>query len=550
MAASENGMLAKARGLLADGRLGDALRLLQRILAEDPGCSGARRLRGEIAIREGRLQDARADLEAVVGESPDDPSALHALAGVCHGTGDSGAAFAHLQRALELQPDNARLWQALGLVCHGAGRYQAALDAYGRALTIEPEFRAALVGAGKVLQLLGDLDTARRMFERALAEDPEHLDAILGLALQEELLGNDGRAMDLLESVRRRRSLPPDLAIPWARLQHRAGRPQDAVTMLEAMLPGLADAQARSQALFVLAHALDDLGQSDRAFSAVADANALKPRDFDAAAHRGRLRGIAAAWTREALGRLQGWGSSSARPVFIVGMPRSGTSLVEQILSRHPGVRVCGELGAVGILAGQWQDDSGVVRPGDLTPEGLRAAAEAYLDQAGAGGPDRFTDKMPANFLHLGLIQAMLPGSRVIHCSRDPLDTCLSCYFQDFSALGLSWSCRLEDIAAYYLGYRELMEHWRATIDLPLLELRYEDLVAGLEAQVHRVLDFLELPWDPACLSFQDSERAVITASSDQVRRGLYKSAVGRHRAYRQHLGPLLRVLEGAGDGQ
>ena len=115
MAASENGMLAKVRGLLADGRLGDALRLLQRILAEDPGCSGARRLRGEIAIREGRLQDARADLEAVVGESPDDPSALHALAGVCHGTGDSGAAFAHLQRALELQPDNARLWQALGL---------------------------------------------------------------------------------------------------------------------------------------------------------------------------------------------------------------------------------------------------------------------------------------------------------------------------------------------------------------------------------------------------------------------------------------------------
>jgi LPS sulfotransferase NodH len=318
--------------------------------------------------------------------------------------------------------------------------------------------------------------------------------------------------------------------------------------MLEAMLPRLADAPTRCQALFVLAHALDDLGHSDRAFSAVSAANALKPRDFDAVEHRRRLSGIAAAWTREALDGFAGPGGTSSQPVFIIGMPRSGTSLVEQILSRHPGIHVCGELGAIGALAGRWQDAAGVVRPADLTQQQLSAAAEEYLRQAGAGDKGRFTDKMPANFMHLGLIQAMLPGSRVVHCRRDPLDTCLSCYFQDFSALGLSWSCRLEDIAAYYRSYRELMDHWKAAIGLPLLEIRYEALVADLEGQVRLLLDFLDLPWEPACLSFQESDRAVITASSDQVRQHLYASSVGRHGAYRKHLAPLLRVLGEAGD--
>lgn len=548
MAEPERNAVREARALLARGEGAEAMRLLDRAVMADPGDMACRRLRGEIAIREGRMEAARADLEAVVRAEPGDVSLLHALAGACHATGSASTAIGYLERALALAPGQPRLWHSLGLVCHGAGRYQAALDAYQRALAIDPGLSPAAIGIAKIRQLLGELEPARRIFESVLARDPGNLDALGGLVLQEELLGNVERAMGLLESARQRHPLSPDLVIPWARLRRRAGHAAEARASLEAILPRIADVQTRALALFALGQALDDLGDNDRAFAVITEANALKPRDFDAEGHRRRLNAIAHAWTREALEGLAGMGSTSDQPVFIVGMPRSGTSLLEQILSRHPRIHACGELGAIGAIAAEWQDDRGVVAPTGLTREGLLAAAGQYLQEAGAGDAARFTDKMPANFIHLGVIHALFPNARVIHCLRDPLDTCLSCYFQDFSALGLSWSCRLEDIADYYDSYKALMDHWRLTMDLPMLEVAYEDMVAGVEDQIRRVLAFLGLAWDPTCLAFEDSDRPVITASFDQVSRGLYGSAVGRHKTYRKHLGPLLRIAEADGD--
>jgi len=540
----------EARTLLAQGRTTEASGLLDSVVGADPHDLDARRLRAEIAIRDGRMRSAREDLEFLLRRAPDDVRVLQTLAGVCHATGDTAAALTHLARALDLAPQDPRLWHSLGLVCHGAGRYASALDAYGRALTIRPGFSPAAIGAAKVRQLLGELDTARGIFEQVLATAPDNLDALSGLVLQEELLGNVERANDLLESVNHAGQLPPELAIPWARLQRRAGRPGEAVDRLEALLPSIAEVQTRSHALFALGQALDDLGETERAFSAFSEANALKPRDFDPAGHRRRLRRISGAWTRQALKSVNGMGSDSEQPVFIVGMPRSGTSLLEQIISRHPEVHACGELRTIGSLAAELQDDGGVVMPQELTRPVLASVADRYLQQAAAGGVRRFTDKMPANFMHLGFIQALFPGARIIHCVRDPLDTGLSCYFQDFSALGLSWSCRLEDIADYYVSYRRLMDHWTATIDLPVLEVRYENVVTALEQQTRRLLEFLDLPWDPACLAFANSDRIVTTASHDQVSRELYSSAVGRHRAYRPYLGPLLGIASAADHGR
>jgi hypothetical protein len=248
----------------------------------------------------------------------------------------------------------------------------------------------------------------------------------------------------------------------------------------------------------------------------------------------------------ERLAELPRADNRSEQPVFIVGMPRSGTSLVEQILSCHRGVHAAGELRDVGKLVAslglrfQGEDD---VLPG-LDSGSLNAAAGRHLERLrGLGGnAKRLTDKMPYNFLHLGLISLLFPRARVIHCLRDPIDTCLSCYFQNF-ATGNFFSFDLGNAGLYYRQYERLMAHWRTVLDKPILEVRYEEHVAEPEKVCREMLDFLDLDWDPACLRFHESRRFTNTASRDQVRKPIYTSSSGRWQRYERHLGPLLEAL-------
>jgi hypothetical protein len=269
---------------------------------------------------------------------------------------------------------------------------------------------------------------------------------------------------------------------------------------------------------------------------------------FDAAAHRRRVDWLIRTFTPEFFRQVEGVGLDPETPVFIVGMPRSGTTLVEQILSRHPQVFGAGELRDVDRLAEALTapveavgGDSNVLAA--LARQKGRDLAERHLHRLTrlGGAALRVIDKLPINFLHLGLIATLFPRARVLHCRRDRLDTCLSCYVQYFHALNFTWD--LEDLGKYHREYERLMAHWRTALPLRLLDVSYEELVSDQEAVSHRMIAFCGLDWDERCLAFHENPRPVHTMSMLQVRRPMYASSVGRWRRYEKQLEPLRKAL-------
>jgi tetratricopeptide (TPR) repeat protein len=509
--------------------------------AAEPAGLAALLARGREALRRGDFRAAADALEAARQAAPDSVAVLHLLAGARHAAGEHEAAGALLEAAVDRAPAQPRLWYSLGLVRHAAGRYRAAGDAYERALALAPGWPDALAGRGKIRQLLGDLDGARRDFRAALAASPGHAEALGGLAAGLELEGRAEEARALLEPVVESPRAPPALLIAWARLAGRAGAAEQAEQALRRLLGGtLADTE-RGHALFALGDLLDRRDACGEAFACYAEANRLKPGRFDAAAWADEVDGTCRTWTASALAALAP-GSDSERPVFIVGMPRSGTTLLEQILAAHPAVHAGGELEAIGTLA---RSRGGPPEPAALDAETTATMAKDYL--AAAAGPAdvlRVTDKMPDNFRYLGLIHALFPRARIIHCRRDPRDVALSCFRQDFGALGLAWSRDLASIGAYYAGYRRLIAHWEATLGKEIMTVDYEKLVADPEAGARRLVAHAGLDWDPACLRAHTLERVAATASHAQVRRPVYTDAVGRHRRYARELAALDPWLE------
>ena len=336
----------------------------------------------------------------------------------------------------------------------------------------------------------------------------------------------------------------------------RPGGPGDGGGRRGAPPPSLPASPARPSLHLAAAELFERLGRYDDAFDQARLANEATRRPYDPAAPR-RL-GLAA---DPLLHARQPQGAAAPthgdrRPVLIVGMPRSGTSLVEQILDSHALIAGRGELATLGRFVGSLSVSDGP-SGATCTPRRwtrCRSAANRlgseYLASLTAGldpaksGALCLTDKTPLNFYALGLAEVLLPGCRVIHCVRSPLDSCLSCYFTRF-AFGHEFSADLSHLGAFYRDYRRLMAHWGRVLSLPILDVRYEDLVLDVETEVRRLLEFLGLPWDDRCLQFHKNPRRVATASKSQVRRPLYATSIGRWKHYEKHLGDLFDALAG-----
>ena len=266
---------------------------------------------------------------------------------------------------------------------------------------------------------------------------------------------------------------------------------------------------------------------------------------FDRDGSRAYMLNIAKLFTAERLDSLRGFGDPDERPVFVVGLPRSGTSLVEQIAASHPAVYGAGEQRGISEIVSLHHAGSAMPRPPWDRETSVRLG-QAYMRDvaARAGNASRIIDKSPVNLLHLGYIAAVLPNARVILCRRDPRDTCFSCFSHYFNQ-ELNWTFDQEDCAAYATSAEQLINHWRATPPLPILEVQYEDLIADLEGQSRRLIAFMGLDWDPACLDFHKTERAVFTVSHWQVKQPLYTTSIGRWRKYKPWLTPMLNGLAG-----
>lgn len=369
---------------------------------------------------------------------------------------------------------------------------------------------------GRTAIRFGRFDLARDCYAAALRLDPDHLESLKGLA-------------------RLDREHDPAL-----------------VERLVQLEPSIASDEERASIGMLLGQLFEDSGDYDRSFQFYSRGNAIthRLRRHDDAMLDQRLARYRDNITPELLRRLAGGGRTGLGPIFIVGMPRSGSTLCEQILASHPLVLGGGELpllARVMALAGQ---EIGSQSVDDLlrraSPSSLAAMADIYIDtvQPALGSRTRLTDKQLDNFWNVGLIHAMFPDARIIHCLRDPLDNCFSIYRRPFTRQGPSFAHDLGAIGRQYRRHLSMMEHWNAVLPGLVYTLRYETLIDDFEAETRRLVEHGRLPWDDRCLEFYRTERGVMTASATQVRRPPYRDSIGIAGRYRKHLGPLLEALE------
>jgi tetratricopeptide (TPR) repeat protein len=471
-----------------------------------PDHVGALNNLGAALCKLGRYRDAEQRFRQAIGINPDFPGAHSNLGNVLRWTGRISESEISLRRALRLNPNHADAQVNLGLSLVLLGRLRDAETHFENVLTVMPRHAEGLYGRGQIASMEGRFDEAEAMFKRALDVNPR--------------LPNAWAAL-----VGVRKMTPSDAA--WLARAEEIAAGQMAV---------LEEADLR----FSIGKYFDDVGNFERAFRSYAHGNELlrqASEKYDPQARTQFVDALIRSYPRETLSRSDEPTSTSMKPVFVVGMMRSGTSLAEQIIASHPSAAGAGELAF-------WSNavrDHPVAGTGLLDEPVRRELAEAYLRvlESHSAAALRIVDKAPVNSDHLGVIHSVLPHARIIYMRRDPIDTCLSCYFQQFSA-ALNFTTDLSDLAHYYREHRRLMAHWRAVLPVgTLLEVPYEELVADHEGWSRKILAFLGLEWNARCLDFHKTQRPVVTASHWQVRQKIHKDSVGRWRNYEKFIAPL-----------
>ena len=528
------------------GELGPAEALYREVLAADPGNFDSLRLLGLIAAQTGRNAEAAELIGRAVAVNAGVAETHNHLGVVLQRLGRAEDAVGAYVRATALNPQLAEAHNNLGAARRELGRLEPAVEAYDRAIALKPDYAEAHNNLGVALRELNRTEDAVRAFRAAVAHRPAYAKALinLGVALQE--LGRNDEALQALDQAL---ALDPSSAVAWhARSDLKRFAADDpGLSRMEALFADATDEDQRIPLAFALGKAWLDAGEVDRAFDRFDAGNRGKRAsfDYDVRTDVDLFERIAVAFSTNAV-RASG-GYASDLPVFVVGLPRSGTTLVEQILASHPQVRGAGELGALEGVVGDVLGEGGFPeRAARLSGSESEAVGRAYVAQIEplADGRRRVVDKMPSNFRYAGLIHRILPQARIIHCRRDPADTGLSCYTKLFTGRQ-PFAYDLAEFVGYYGAYEELMTHWRAVLPSDcFIEVDYEDVVADLEAQARRLIAFCGLDWNLACLDFHATQRTVRTASAAQVRRPIYGSSVGRWKAYTHRLRPLIDALD------
>ena len=538
-------------------RFEEALASYDRALTLRPDYADALSNRGNTLHELKRFEEALASYDRALSLQPDFADVLSNRGNTLHKLKRFEEALVSYDGALLLRPDYAEALSNRGVALHELKRLEEALVSYDHALTVRPDYAEALSNRGATLHELARFEEALASYERALALGPGLADAYnnVGNVLKE--LGQLQKAQNAyLEALR----LDPNNTGVYLNLADsktfRSGDPHlAAMEQLAAKEEGLSKVD-RIQLDFALSKAYADLKDFHRSFEHLRAGNAGKRAtiSYDETSALAFFDRIEAAFTRELIAAKSGGGDVSPMPIFVLGMPRSGTTLIEQILSSHPMVYGAGELQTLNeVVLTVCGPDGNVIPFPEFVPAldaaVLRQIGARYVAAVGELAPkgnglkgERLTDKMPSNYYFAGLIHLALPNAKIIHTIRDPVDTCISCFSRLFT-IEQNQTYDLGELGRYYKRYEQLMRHWHRVLPPGrLLDVRYEDVVADLEGQVRRIIAYCGLPWDDHCLTFYKTDRPVRTESA-QVRRPIYNSAVGRWRVYEEHLGPLLSAL-------
>ena len=540
------------------GSLAEAQACFQQAVRWRPDYAEAHGSLGAVLASLGKVQEAVHSYQRLVQLTPDVAQPHRDLGVLLVLLRRWDEAISHYRRAIELKPDYADAYTDLGNALLDADpnprNTEQAAECFREALRHRPEAPEIHLRLGMALYDLFRYDEAEASYRRTLHLKPDFPLATASLAMLLERKGDFEASFALLKPLVDAGTDNIYVALSYAAMAGRFDCRAQAVALLERMLQQPRDEKQRIDGHFALGKLYDELQDYPRAFEHFQRANALDPRQFDEQQYQRDFDMLIGVFSPERVRRRPRASNHSKLPVFIVGMPRSGTSLTEQILASHPRVYGAGELPDMTYIASRLQTDLGSSSPypqclDDLSRKNIDSIAQRHLDRLARFSQDavRVTDKMPHNFLYLGLIDLLFPGARVIHCLRDPVDTCLSIYFQPFNGHFNAlhpYAHDLRNLGRYYRLYQRLTAHWKSVLRVPLMEFQYEELVDNQEAMSRRLVEFCELDWDDRCLHFHEADRVVKTASHDQVRRPMYRKSVARWKNYEQFLGPLIDALE------
>ena len=507
---------AASAALVADDRR-KAEELFREVLREDPSHVAALCGLAALAVATDRAQDGERLLRHALRQSAHIPLAYRGLGPALVQLGRLTEAEAAARYLEKMEPESPQTWVVIASIAIRLMRQEEALEAYERAAQLTPDAVGLRMSAGHVQKTLGRRRESEASYKAVLQMDPGRGEVYWSLADLKNYTFSDEEiaAMQrLLASDRRERS-------------------------------------NEAQLHFALGRAFEQREDYERAFEHYAQGNALRRLDapFDIEGFERRSARIRAFFDASFFATRSGSGDPSPAPIFIVGLPRSGSTLVEQILASHSQVQGTMELPNILNLVGQF-DDLAADRGGypetvaRASPAQLTALGRRYLEETAPlrSGREYFTDKLPNNFSHVGLIHAILPCATIIDARRHPMDACFSTFKQHF-AEGQTFSYDLIDLGRYYRCYLALMDHWDRVLPGKVLHLRYEELVREPEANIRRLLAHCALPFEPACLNFHETRRPVRTASAEQVRQPLYSSGVGYWRHFERQLEPLRQAL-------
>ena len=538
--------------LVRQGRIDEAVKHYELALTLKPDYAIAHNNLGIALEKQGKIDEAVARYERALMLKPDYAIAHNDLGIALEKQGKIDEAVKHYERAIALKLDDANAHNNLGVALVKQGRIDEAAAHYDRALVLNPGNLDALNNLAALLMKHGSIDDAMTYYRRTLVIDPDNAEAHHGLG---NIFTFQGKFDDATAHLGRAIAIRPDYAEVYLNLAEIKNFRHDDAGL--AALEALADRNDLSSGKgpyihFALAKALDDSGDYDRAFDHLLKGNSLKRRQihYDEKSEVQLFQRIAIAFDATLFDRFRGPGDPSSVPIFVLGMPRSGSTLIEQILASHPQIHGAGELRDLDAAI------SSVLSAGNravpypecvpaLAGDTLRRIGEAYLVRlpVPADRKTRITDKLPGNFLAIGMIRLILPNARIVHTVRNPIETCVSCYSKLFAS-GQYFSYDLAELGRYYHYYNKLMTHWRSVLPPgAMLDVCYEEVVDDLEGQARRLIDYCGLPWDDRCLSFHRTIRPVKTASLVQVRKPLFRSSLQRWRRYESGLQPLLQEL-------
>lgn len=541
-----------ANAQMAANDMESAFQNYQKALKAKPDAPEVMNNYGRALMMTGRYEEAVDAYEKALANSPDHAPAHVSLGLAYTEAGYPGKAMEHFQQALQYEPDSLEAYVGLGTLYARQGGIYLAEHYYKKALELDKRLITVYLGLANIARHHGNYDESLRILtdaEEVFGDNDFQLTAYKADILEHK--GEKDAAYELLNELSEAGLMLPAAVAAFARLSIKYGRQDDALNLInEAVLKPTTNIPDRQYLMYTAGSLLDKLKRYDEAFEYYEKANSMVGIRCDREKYINDIDRVIEVFSRDRIKSLPRTKTSSTRPVFVLGMPRSGTTLTEQILAAHPDVFAAGELPYMKNIVMAFTQSTNdnyseyCDRLLEANDDDITSMANRYLKELNTlNRSAKFVvDKMPHNFFYIGLISLMFPDAKIIHCQRNPLDTSLSIFFQSF-IWSHDYATDLSDIGFFYKQYERLMNHWESVIEQPILKVQYEDLINDQEGMSRRLLEFCGLEWKDDVLNFHEVERDVGTASYDQVRQPIYTSSRERWRNYEKYIGPLMDEL-------